>query len=201
MIAFWPNIGKRKQTTVVYDGVGVRTGWGKSKSGCAEDLHLQGAFAGAVELSQNYSLEGSKDQLAVLHRESQIVAQEHGSQVSVSIEAVAVAELGVVVLPISTLDDYLLEKSSNVVEQRLLEFIDKKGQGRMQRGHQGDSMVDSGLAHLRGQPRSDVNQLHALLGGDSQRLCVYLEGARVLAHTALSGRQRLFAHCVSVHSW
>src|SRR5687767_7689886 len=88
-----------KRTTSPRGKSGMTGGSSEEALLAADDLHGQVAVARAVELGRDDGLELAQHQLALAHGEGTGVAEERGLEVRVRVQAVAVRDLGVVVLP------------------------------------------------------------------------------------------------------
>ena len=129
---------------------------------------MHGSRAGSVQLCQNDGLEGAKHQPSALHGQRQTVSEQHRAHVSVGVEAIAVTEVRVVVLPIGAAADQLLEEPLDIVEERILELVDEQSQGRVHGRDKRDPVANVAATHHVGDPPGDVEQLDPPLRGDAQ---------------------------------
>src|SRR5260370_26151264 len=128
----------------------------------AKNLHLNGAVARSIKLGKNDGLPVAERQFAVADRHGKRVAQHHCAEMGVGVLTIAFGKFWIVVPPVINAAYQPLKERFDVVEQRLLKFVDENCGSCMQRLHQDESGFQAVLAYHLVQILRDVDELQAL---------------------------------------
>src|SRR5438128_7152690 len=170
---------------------------GRSDAG---HLHRHGAAARSVELGQDDALPGSQQHGGIPHLQAHALSHEHAAKVRVGVLPLAVGILRIVVTPALIPAHHFLEQGSDVVQQRILPFVNEHGCGGVQRLQMHNAVADAALAHDLIDAVRNVDELQALAGDPVRDAAEDFESARSSASRSILRRRFDFRCLIHLRS-
>src|ERR1039457_2329568 len=128
------------------------------------DLDRERPAAGAVEFREDDALPSAQEHRRVPNLKAESLAHEHAAHMRIGVAALAIRVLRVVVAIVVAAVDDALEEALDIVEKRLLPFVQEQ-RGRGVQGLQvHETVANAALADDVVDAIGDVEQLQALIG-------------------------------------